>query len=329
MMRIWKRGAARTSNYDRGRVLRAGCVAVGLVSSLTIVPHRPAHAETFARGGVFLPLGHGARAHGLGGAAAVATLDDAAVAWNPANLTWIPRRAGLTLMHAEFLPGVEHGYDTATFGRAFGAPLGSGDEVLRPARYGYGLMLTHFGLELGTGDWSENGVVAAGAMALENFISIGAAAKFLNVANDFEDGGGCGAGLDLAATALVTDRVMAALVVRDAWTRVRWDTRTWQTQPRSFDAGLAVRVHPRWLVEVNARAGRHVQSTAAGIEWNVVRDVAWLRGGWTTVVLGEARAYPSAGAGVRHDRFGIDYAASFDVADALDFGQRVSLQVRF
>lgn len=287
------------------------------------------HAGTFARGGVFMPLGHGARAHGMGGAAVVSTLDDAAVAWNPASLSWIPRSAGLTFMHAELMPGVDHGYDTASFGRAAGAQLGSGDEVLRPSRYGYGLLLTHLGLELGTSSWSENALMLAGAMALENFISVGASVKFIGVANDFTDGDGRGAGIDLAVTALVTDRITAALVIHDAWTRVHFDTGAWQTQPRNADVGIALRLRRAWLVEVDTRFGQHLQSTAAGVEWKAVRDLLWLRGGWTSVVIGEARGYPSAGAGLRFDRFGIDYGISFDDADALDLGQRVSLHVAF
>jgi len=289
----------------------------------------PVHAATFARGGVFMPLGHGARAHGMGGAVVASTLDDAAVAWNPASLTWIPQSAGLTLMHAELMPGVDHGYDTASFGRAAGPQLGSGDEALRPSRYGYGLLLAHLGLDLDTSSWSENALVLAGAMALENFISVGASVKYIGVSNDFADGDGRGAGIDLAATALVTDRISAALVIHDFWTRVRFDTQTWQTQPRTADLGVALRVRSAWLVEVDTRFGQHLQSTAVGVEWEALRDLAWLRGGWTSVAIGEARGYPSAGAGLRYNRFGIDYGISFDDADALDLGQRVSLHVAF
>ncbi len=287
------------------------------------------HAETYARGGVFLPLGHGARAHGLGGAAVVSTLDDAAVAWNPANLTWLPPGAGLTLMHAELLPGIDDGYETASYGRAAGPRLGSGDEVRRPARYGYGLLFTHLGLDFATSSWSENALTLAGAIALENFISVGAGVKLLGVANDFADGDGRGVGLDLAFSALVTDRLTAALVVHDAWTRVRFDTRTWQTQSRTFDAGIALRVRTAWLAEVDVRMGTHLQSTAVGLEWNARRDLLWLRGGWTSLETGSGRGYPSAGAGLRFDRFGLDYGVSFDDAGGLDLGHRVSLHIAF
>jgi len=304
------------------------CLRV-LAFALALAAAHIVQAETFSRGGVFLPLGHGARAHGLGGAAVVSTLDDAAVAWNPANLTWSPQPAGLTFMHAELLPGVDHGYDTASFGRAAGPRLGSGDEVRRPTRYGYGLLLTHLGLDFDTSSWSENAMTLAGAVALENFASVGAGVKLLRVTNDFTDGDGRGVGLDLAFSALVTDRLTAALVLRDAWTRVRFDTRTWQTQPRTLDAGIALRVRSAWLVEVDVRSGTHLQSTAAGLEWNAVRDLLWLRGGWTSLAAGVGRSYPSAGAGLRHERFGLDYGVSFDDAGGLDTGQRVSLHVAF
>ena len=58
----------------------------------------------YSNGGTFLQLGHGARAHALGGGGVAAIRTDAAAYWNPANLAWLQKRNGVTLMHADILP---------------------------------------------------------------------------------------------------------------------------------------------------------------------------------------------------------------------------------
>jgi len=46
-------------------------------------------------------------------------------------------------------------------------------------------------------------------------------------------------------------------------------------------------------------------------------------------MVGESRSWPSAGLGVHLFGVALDYGVSFDEADALDIGQRVSLQLQF
>jgi hypothetical protein len=287
-----------------------------------------ARAAEFSSGGTFLAVGHGARAHGLGGAAVSLTRDDAAAYWNPANLAWIGARPGVTVMHAELLPEIHHGYDTFTFGRTAGRRLGDPEQLMRPARWGYGVYLSHLRITFESGDWTETAAQLAGAFALNNFASVGAALKGLQLRNDFEAGDANGAGLDVALSLLVTERLSAAVVGRDLWTRIGYDTHRWETLASSIQMGAEYRLRRAWSAEADfvLREG-NLQRAMLGVEWLAVRDVLALRGGWTALRAGRARNFPSAGAGVRFGRFELDYGASFDNDDSFGIGQRVSLHI--
>jgi hypothetical protein len=299
-------------------------VALGLLFGAT-----GARGADFSTGGTFLGLGHGARAQALGGAAIALTRDDAAAYWNPANLAWLEGRPGVTLMHATLLPGIDDGYDTASFGRGAGERLGLDDQSRRPTRWGYGLFASHLGFDFESGkSWSENALQLAGACALNNYTTLGMSLKLLRASNDFESANASGAGVDLGVTFLLSDRWTASVVGRDLWTRLAWDTDKKETLTPTLTGGLEARAGRRWSAEADfgLREGR-LDRVMAGLEWRPYRDLLSLRGGWTTLRAGEVRGYPSAGAGLHYDRIDVDYAASFDDADAFDIGQRVSLRI--
>jgi hypothetical protein len=285
-------------------------------------------AADFSSGGAFLALGHGARAHGLGGAGAALQRDDASVYWNPANLAWLARRNGVTLAHAVLIPEIHDGYETVSFARSQGRRLGAEDQALRPTRWGWGLFVSHLGFDFESGNgWSENVLVLGAAVAANNYMTLGIGLKALQLGNDFHEGGADGAGFDLGLSLLVLDRLTAAVVGRDVWTRVNWDTGKLETLDPSLTIGFEYRPFGRWAGEADFvfRQGA-AQSTALGVEWQPFRDVLWLRGGLTFIAPGGSRAYPSTGAGVRFGRFVLDYGVSFDEEDALGVGQRVSLR---
>jgi hypothetical protein len=283
-------------------------------------------AAGWSAGGLFLPLGHGARAHALGSGVALLR-DDAAVYWNPANLGWSEGQ-GLTLMVAEIFPGVGDGYQTLSYGRRSSTLLGGEEQKLRPARWGYGLFYSRLGLDFDTSSWSENTARLAGSMALANYASVGMAVKILWLDSGFESGGAFGAGLDIGLSALVTERLFAALVGRDLFTRVHFDTDTYQSQAAELDLGAEYRLRPAWslLGETAFREGG-LRRANAGVEARFHDDVLALRAGWTALYTGETRSLPSAGLGVRWDRFQLDYGVSFDGDDALGTKQRLSLHV--
>jgi hypothetical protein len=320
----------RLHHHVRPRRRRAGAARLVLAGAVVAGAGGAARAGDYSSGGTFLPIGHGARGHALGGAVVASTRDDAAAYWNPANLNWSPLGTGITLMHAEILPGIESGYETVTLGRTAGRRLGPPDQVVQPAQWGYGLFFSHLGIDFEAGGWSENALQLSAAWAINNFASVGAGLKALRVTNPFEDGNGSGAGLDVGLGVLLTERLTLALVARDLWTRVDWGTDKRETLASTLHAGAELRPARAWSTEADVvlREGR-VQRWMAGAEWNVVDGAVALRAGWTSILAGEPRVWPSVGAGVRYARFGVDYAASFDREDALDIGQRVSLRVRF
>ena len=292
---------------------------------------RSVAAAGYSTGGTFLPLGHGARLHGLGTAGVALLRDDAAAYWNPANLAWLQQQNGITLMHADILDEIDDGYESVSFGRAAGMRLGAPEQLLRPTRWGYGMFLSHLGFTFASGNgWSENVFQFSAAVAFSNYASVGASVKGLQAHNDFDAGDGQGAGFDLAVTVLVFERLTLAIVGRDVFTRVQWDTGTWETLQPEVTTGLELRPGNRWIVEADVAARQSsLHMAAGGVEWQAYRDVFWLRGGVTYVVPGESRVYASAGAGLRWSRLVLDYGAAFDEADAMGIGQRVSLHVAF
>ncbi len=308
------------------RWLRHACVAVALLGAPAA-----AQAANFSTGGTFLPLGHGARAHGLGGAGSALFRDDAAVYWNAANLAWIASRAGATFMHANMLPGVSDGYQSGSIAHAPGPVIGEPEQVLRPHRFGYGLFVSHMGFDFDSGaTWGETTFLVGFGYAFTNFASLGVGVKALRVANDFVEADASGSGLDVSLSVLVTNWLSAAIVGRDVWTRVRWDTSNWETLEPAMTVGLEVRPTPRWTVVGDFMLRESTtQRLGFGVEWQAYRDLLWLRGGLTGVTPGETRVYPSFGVGVLYGHVRVDYAASFDHEDALETGHRVSVGLLF
>jgi hypothetical protein len=300
----------------------------GLALAGTICASR-ADAATWSSGGIFLPLGHGARSHGMGGAGVTLLRDDTAVYWNPANLSWNERRSGLTVMVAEIFPGVGDGYQTLGYGRRAGAVLGDSLQSVRTGKWGYGLFYSHLGLDFDSGLWSENTIRLAGAWGFCNYASLGIATKIDWLQNDFTKGGASGFGIDLGLSALFTDHVFVALVARDVFSRVRFDNETTQDQEAQLDLGLEYLASRSWSVlgEVTSRDDL-LSRTRVAVEWRERREILALRAAYTLLAGGDSRAYPSAGFGVRWERFQLDYGVSFEGDDAMGTKQRLSLQVR-
>ena len=310
---------------------RAGRVGVALCAAVLACVPALTRASDGSTGGVFLQLGHGARAHGLGGAGAALLRDDTAIYWNPANLAFQEEAFGLTLMRASVVPEIDDGYTTLSFGRRVGDPLGDPGQAVQPSRWAYGLFVSSFAFSFDSGtDWSENMLQFGGAYALSNYASVGVAFKTLRVLNDFDSADATGAGLDLGLTVLVFERLGVAVVGRDAWTRVSWDTGLWETLEPNLTVGTEYRPHPGWagMVDFTFRESR-VQQTTAALEWRGFDDLLALRGAYTSIDAGESRSYPSAGIGVHLRSLSVDWGASFDEAESLDVGQRVSVQLAF
>ena len=314
----------------RGRIgLRVATALAGAGLVLAGLARPPqVRAADYSTGGVFLPLGHGARAQGLGGAGVPVVRDDAAAYWCPSNLAWLEDVAGATFMHAQIFPEVGNGYESLSYGRRFGQRLGGEDQALRPSRWALGFFFGHLGLDFEAGGWSENRLQAAAAIAFNNFTTIGAAVRWLGLANDFDGGDASGAGFDLSVSMLLSPHLFLGIVGRDVWTQVEFDTGSSETQNFSMELGLEYRDRRRGaaVAHLVLREGTLGRGNL-GLEWRAWRDVLALRGGWSVETSGESRNFPSAGAGIAFSRFVFDYGATFDGEEATGVTQRVSLHV--
>jgi hypothetical protein len=288
------------------------CVAAGV-----------SQAGDYSTGGTFLQLGHGARAHGLGGGGVALMRTDDAAYWNPANLAWLQKKNSITFMQASILPGIEDGYSTLTFGRGIGDRLGLETQQWRPTRGAYGLFLSHMGLQFDSGKkWSENVLKLSTALALNSYTSVGAGVKLLQANNDFESADGRGVGIDLAF-------LRAALVGRDLWTRIEWDTKTHEVVDRTFTAGVEYAIWRTAVVADWVIRRKATERFILGAELGLFRERLVVRGAVTSLQAGEARVWPSGGVGISLANLTFDYGASFDEADALDVGHRASLRLQF
>jgi hypothetical protein len=194
-----------------------------------------------------------------------------------------------------------------------------------------GLFFSHMGFDFESGRrWSENVILLVCAYAVTNYASVGAGLKVLRLLNDFEAAGATGAGLDLGVTVVILERLTAALVGRDLWTRVSWDTSKWETLAPAVTLGFEWRPFDRWAAigDFVLRESA-VHTAAAGLEWQAFRELLWLRGGATVLMPGSQRTYPSAGIGLHYHAFFLDYAVSFDEESSLETGHRASLRVQF
>ena len=304
---------------------------IGLVLTLLVCAGvNRTQASNFSTGGTFLQLGHGARAHGLGGGGVAMIRSDEAAYWNPANLAWLQKKNSLTFMRASILPGVDDGYSTLSAARGFGERLGLETQEWRPTRAAYGLFVSHMGLQFDSGkNWSENVLQLSTAMALNSYTSVGAGVKLLQANNDFETANGHGYGIDLAMSLHVTERLRASLVGRDLWTRIEWDTKTHEVVNRTFVAGIEYSLWQATILADWQIRSKATERFIVGAELDLFREMFLVRGALTALHPGEARVWPSAGVGISWANLTFDYGASFDEADALDVGHRASLRLQF
>lgn len=290
----------------------------------------PTQASDFSTGGAFLQLGHGARAHGLGGGGIALIRSDEAAYWNPANLAWLQKKNSMTFMRASILPGVDDGYSTLTAARGFGSRLGLDSQKWRPTRGAYGLFVSHMGFEFDSGKkWSENVLQLSMAFALNNYAGIGIGAKLLQANNDFESANGQGAGVDIGLSVHLTERLRGALVARDLWTRIEWDTKTHEIVNRHFSVGLEYALGNVSLITDWVIRQKTTERFIVGAEIDLFQEAMAVRGALTRLRPGDTRVWPSAGVGVTLANLTFDYGASFDEADALDVGHRASLRLQF
>jgi len=296
--------------------------------------------------GAFLKLGADARALGLGGAYAAVCQDSAAGYWNPAGLadagriegsgTYAALPAGGDYTQLGFvLPLNAFTFSTDERSGGTGAlPLGAlGVTVLRFAG-SYALearRIDSLNPDYLFSDIEGSYGLAYGQDVLGWRLSVGAGIKGLYHLLDREQASGWG--LDAGVRWLPWPGLAAALVVRDAYSELRWSTGAYERFLPRLLAGAAYIwewTEAQYLL-VSAEceqpvAERRVPKPHAGIEYNF-RQALFARGGWSDGVwaVGGGVRLPDIGWGRAALR--LDYAAQTDRISGWDHWLTLKLEL--
>ena len=281
----------------------------------------------YSRGGGFTAPGYGARAWGMGGAAVAWGADEGATYWNPALLSLVEKgRIGFS--YVNLVPGTEARHSYLAYARSVeqGPTNAPGLEF---SEHAIGVLYGNLALELSDGrKYTENALTLAYAYSPEHFVSIGASMGLLLSSSDIGEFDAKGTTLTVGIRVVMLEHLTLALVGRNLFSRVMFDTGEDYNLDRSFTLGAAFRFLDNATLEgdvVEAFGG--VSRLVLGFEGLFFSDVLALRGGITSVTAGEARTLPHAGLGVRLGRVHLDYNANFDTREAFDDTHRFSLAV--
>ena len=291
-----------------GCLLRRSAVPwlLALAALFTLRGNLPA-ASSSITAGAFASLPVSVRGAGMGGAyAAVATRSGAAY-HNPAWMGFAETRsAGISYADLSSLGLVRNVYlDYVQPDRGFGASglywNWRGTDVEGPGGIG----------ELG---YAENTFCYAIGKRIGQYVAVGVALKGYIISTDIEDAGGKGGGLDLALYAEPDPFTTVALVVRNAFSRISWDTGLSDNLPVEIEIGVSYLILDELLAACELRFERgDYASFAIGGEYAILPEVFFVRGGLTRRF---DRTSPAFGLGFNHSSFRVDYAAEIDSGHA-------------
>lgn len=158
--------------------------------------------------------------------------------------------------------------------------------------------------------YAENSLAYAWGMRLTDYISVGAAVRGCFISTDIPDAGGKGAGLDLAIYAVPDPFSSVALVVRNAVSKMSWDTGLSDGLPREIELGGSYLIVEGFVVagELRFENGRYTTFSMGG-EYAVVPQMFLARAGMTRRF---DRTSPCFGLGFSRQQLRVDYAAELD-----------------
>jgi hypothetical protein len=176
--------------------------------------------------------------------------------------------------------------------------------------------------------YTENSLLIGYSYSPEYFVSIGASLGLLLASSDIGNfdakGTTCSAGIRL----VLLPRVTLGAVVRNAFSKIMFDSGEDYALDRSLTLGLGVRLFKNATLEGDiVGAFRGIARAVLGGEATFFSDLLALRGGISAVTAGENRVLPHMGIGVGFRRFHLDYNANFDSEEAFGNTHRFSLSV--
>lgn len=212
-----------------------------------------------------------------------------------------------------------------------------GPEITQPLQPGRvwrsaaGLSLDVTQLDLIEGSSYREMTATGGAgAALLDFLSVGVGVHYDRASSDVTDIHATGFGVDLGAAAILADHWDAALAIKNAFGRVKFEGDDSEDRAAEFTAGLAAAHHRYWQAEADyVLQENRTAATSVGLELHVVPGTLDLRGGLANERIPVGRTVTSAGIGIRLQRLRLDYAFRSDPDGLSDTQHQVAIGTRF
>lgn len=308
-----------------GRSLVRASALVALPALLAFLAD-PAGAATSA---AFPDPGGGPRAIALGGHVVALPLDDGALEANPARLAYATGRASAEVDRLDPDLDLWRGRVGVVFG--LGPSAADPLQLSQPRRMAIGLSVGGQGLTLIEGSSYGEATFAAGvAYAPVSMGTLGAAVRYQRAISDVPGTEGSGFGVDVGLSLDLAEHWDAALAVRDAFGRTKYEDSDDEDRAARLTIGLATARRRWWQAEVDYVLQRNTTSAvSAGAEIHAVPGIVDVRGGVSREMEGEARTVPTFGAGVVFGAFRLDYAFRSDTDGAFETQHRAALGARF
>ncbi len=207
-------------------------------------------------------------------------------------------------------------------------------QPLQPGRLwravaGVALDVTQLTLIEGSSYHEMTATGGAGA-ALLDFLAVGAAVHYDRATSDVADLHAHGFGVDLGMAGALADHWDAALSIRNAFGRVKFEGDDSEDRAAETTLGIAASHWRRWQAEVDyVLQENHTAATSLGFELHAVPGTLDLRGGLGQEKLPAGRTIASAGIGLRVQHLRLDYAFRSDPDGFSKDQHQVAIGARF
>jgi len=308
-------------------VRRAGWWA--LVLGLALAPALAPSAARAATSVAFDRLDGGPRDIALGAHVVALLDDDYALGMSPGRLAYAGGSAS-----AQY-DRIDQDVDLWR-GRVGGVkPVGREiTEPLQPGRLwravaGASLDVTQLSLIEGS-SYREMTATGGAGMALLDFLAVGGSVHYDRASSDVTDLHATGFGVDLGVAGALADHWDAAMAIKNAFGRVKFEGDRSEDRAAEFTVGIAAAHHRRWQAEADyVLQDNRSAASSVGLELHLVPGTLDLRGGLASERLPFRRTVASAGLGFELRRLKLDYAFRSDPDGLSDAQHQVAIGTRF